>query len=151
MFRNLTVRGMTWPEWVRATVFDIFLRPVFEYGPPVLWCLRQLRGSGTLLDDVTSLHKDMVKWIMSSPTARPVASLADMPVSLDRFEALAMTFVLQIERMHLQTPARELRDWLIARDSAFPGDQELNEPVTSHQCSGAMWRGILVGSVSGGG
>ena len=107
LLRFLEDVGTLWPIWIRLIVYRTFVRPALEYGAPLLyaWTLadRQRLPSLLLLD---AAQDDALRWVARAPR-RPTLlhSLLGIPPITTRFEMLAASFVVHLNRMSADNPA----------------------------------------------
>ena len=109
----LTMCSSTWPEWVKLAIFKAFIRPVYEYGAPVIyhWC----NSTKESMKPVEALQTTVLNWVVGvAHRDAVVRSLTGVTTVSARFTVLAVKFLDHLRKMHSQHPAQHLCEYFIS-------------------------------------
>jgi hypothetical protein len=101
-------KGQTWPEWVKLCIFKVFIRPILEYGGPLISKWIHANQKEQLLEPMEDLYQGILKWILPSADRRLAAALLAIPAPQERYQGLGAMFVEHLHNMNAHHPARHL-------------------------------------------
>jgi endonuclease/exonuclease/phosphatase family metal-dependent hydrolase len=116
----------SWPTWARLLVYKTFIRPLLEYGAPMIchWLMtpkkrrkkRPRISPSTSTSTSTSTWKELeavqdqaLFWIFGTTRPRPVLlSISSLGTMQHRFQELACRFTFHLDRLDPSNPATSL-------------------------------------------
>lgn len=119
-FLSSSNHARTWPEWARLCIYKSFVRPLLDYGAPVLchWLMtprqrrrKRPRGADLTLKNLDAVQDQALLWVFGYHRPRPLLlSLSALGSLRHRFAELACRFTYHLERCDSANPARSLLD-----------------------------------------
>lgn len=99
--------SFSWPSATRLLIYRTFVRPVLEYGAPLVFAehLQHLLN----FSDTTNLHNAALSWIAATrpqPNHGILETICGSTQPVDRFQDLATTFVCHLHSAHITNPIR---------------------------------------------
>ena len=106
LFKYVQTVSTHWPEWIRLTIYRTFIRPIFDYGAPLIWhWCQSLPTRKIALSEYENLQKECMSWVFSKSSPLSVLySIAGIPTVTSRFEGMATTFTLHISTLSPGNP-----------------------------------------------
>lgn len=102
-----------WGPDIKLIIFKTFIRPLWEYGAPILYsfCMRNSSRTETLLKPLEDLQNECIAWICNNPPHGRLgiaASVLAVPKICDRFGLLSLAAVDHFKNCNKDNPLHSL-------------------------------------------
>lgn len=98
--------GSGWPEWVKISIYKVFIRPGLEYGAQLISTL-PTNLTQSPYAELEQIQAKALSWILPSSKNMTIsAALLGIPTIANRFKQLGCTFVLHLKNMDPANPCQ---------------------------------------------